>query len=107
MLDVSHSCSRSFIFFSFYNKIRQLWITVHSSNLPQLKGSEATVKFIIAFDYLFDILNSCNPCTKGFKAGLHKSKKSSWKPLLDEASKYIIGLENTLGKPMYTTCCTV
>ena len=71
------------------------------------QSSEATVKFIIAFDYLFDILHSCNPCTKGFKAGLHKSKKSSWKPLLDEASKYIIGLENTLGKPMYTTCCTV
>ena len=101
ILAVSH------LFFSFYNKMRQLWITVHSCKLPQLKGSEATVKFIIAFDYLFDILNSCNPCTKGFKVGLHKSKKSSWKSLLDEASKYIIGLENTLGKPMYTTRCTV
>ena len=42
ILAVSH------LFFSFYNKIRQLWITVHSCKLPQLKGSEATVKFIIA-----------------------------------------------------------
>ena len=75
--------------------------------LPQFKGSEATVKFIIEFDYLFYMLHSCNSCAKGFKAGLHKSKKFSWKSLLDEASKYIIGLENTLGELTYTTRCTV
>ena len=94
-------------FFLFYNKIRQLWITVHSHKLPQVKGSEATVKFIVAFDYLFDLLHSCNPSAKGFKAGLHKSNKSSWKSLFDEASKYSIGLENTLGKPINTTPGTV
>ena len=71
--------------------------------LPQFKGSVATIKFIRTFDHLFDLLNSRNPCAKGFKAALCKSNKSSWKPF-DEAREYIIGLENTLGKPMYTSC---
>ena len=65
--------------------------------LPQFKGSEATVKFIRTFD----ILNSWNPCAKCFKAALRKSNKSSWKSFLDKAREYIIGLENTLCKPMY------
>ena len=71
--------------------------------LPQFQGSEATVKFIRTFDHLFDILNSRNPCAKGFKAALRKSNKSSWEPFIDEAREYIIGLKNTLGDPMYTT----
>ena len=71
--------------------------------LPQFKGSEATVKFIRTFDHLFDILNSRNPCAKGFKAALRKINKSSWKPFLDKAREYIFGLKNTLGNPMYTS----
>ncbi len=71
--------------------------------LPQFQGSEATGKFIRTFDHLFDILNSRNPCAKGFKAALRKSSKSSWEPFIDEAREYIIGLKNTLVDPMYTT----
>ena len=35
--------------------------------LPQFQGSTATVKFICIFDRLFDVLNSRNPLSKGFK----------------------------------------
>lgn len=37
---------------------------------PQFQGCEATVKFIRLFDRLFDILNSRNPLTKGYKSPL-------------------------------------
>ncbi len=52
--------------------------------LPQFQGSEATVKVIRTFDHLFDILNSRNPCAKGFKASLCKSNKSSWEPFFEK-----------------------
>ena len=71
--------------------------------LSQFKSSEATFKFIRTFDHLFHMLNSRNPCAKGFKAALRKSNKSNWKPFLDEAREYIIGLKSTLGNPMYTS----
>ena len=75
-------------------------LSCHSSRVKKLQSS---LSVILTFDHLFDILNSWNPCAKGFKAALRKSNKSSWKPFLDEAHEYIIGLENTLGKPMYTS----
>ena len=71
--------------------------------LPQFKSSEVTFKFIRTFDHLFHMLNSRNSCAKGFKAALCKSNKSNWKPFLDEAREYIIGLKSTLGNPMYTS----
>ena len=71
--------------------------------LPQFQGSEATVKFIQTFDHLFDILNSRNPCAKGFKAALRKSNQHTWESFLDEAREYIIGLKNASGHLMYTT----
>jgi hypothetical protein len=61
------------------------------------------VKFIRTFDHLFDILNSRNPCAKGFKAALRKSNKHNWESFLDEAREYIIGLKNASGDLMYTT----
>ena len=71
--------------------------------LPQFKGSEATVKFIRTFDHLFDILNSRNPCAKGFKAALRKSTKETWEAFFEEAYAYIIGLRDTNGNLMYST----
>ena len=50
--------------------------------LPQFQGSEATVKFIQTFDHLFDILNSRNPCAKGFKAALRKATNTLGSPFL-------------------------
>ena len=71
--------------------------------LDQFQGSEATVRFLRTFDHLFDILNSRNPCAKGFKAALRISNKASWESFLDEANEYIMGLKNTSGNLMYTT----
>ena len=69
--------------------------------LPQFHGSEATVKFIQTYDHLFDILNSCNPCVKGFKAALHASNKHNWDPFLEDAYEYIVGLKNAGGELIY------
>ena len=71
--------------------------------LPQFKGSEATVKFIRTFDQLFDILNSRNPCAKGFKATLRKSNKDTWEAFFEEAYAYIMALRDTNGNLMYNT----
>ena len=45
--------------------------------LPQFQGAEATVKFIRLFDHLFDVLNSRNPLTKGYKSALRIENKNS------------------------------
>lgn len=71
--------------------------------LPQFQGSEPAVKFIRTFDHLFDIFNSRNPCSKGFKAALLKSNKHSWESFLQEIRKYIGGLKNSSGGLMYST----
>ena len=71
--------------------------------LPQFQGSDATVKFIRIIDHLFDILNSRNPCAKGYKAALRVDNKRLWQPFLDEASSYIKGLKNEVGNLMYNT----
>jgi hypothetical protein len=71
--------------------------------LPQFQGSEATVKFIKLFDGLFDILNSRNPCAKGYKAPLLVANKSVWDPYLDNACNYILGLKSAVGQLMHTT----
>ena len=68
--------------------------------LPQVQGSEATVKFLHLFDHLFDILNSRNPLAKGYKAPLRESNKHVWDPFLDEAYMYISGLKEPSGTPM-------
>ena len=71
--------------------------------LQQFEGSEATVEFIRVIDRLFDILNSRNPCAKGFKSALSVKNKGAWDPFLDKAHDYILGLKDAFGQPMYTT----
>eukprot|EP00794_Sanderia_malayensis_P012242 gene12242-13503_t len=73
------------------------------SNQKQFQGSEATVKFICIIDRLFDVLNSRNPCAKGFKSALCSGNKSFWDPFLDEAFDYISKLKDATGKLMYKT----
>eukprot|EP00794_Sanderia_malayensis_P002761 gene2761-3192_t len=70
---------------------------------PQCQGLEATVKFICIIDKLFDVLNSGNPCAKGFKSALCSGNKSFWDPFLDEAFHYISKLKDATGKLMYKT----
>ena len=71
--------------------------------LKQFVGSGATIKFIRLFDRLFDILNSRNPCAKGFKSALRINNKEAWAPFLSDAFDYILHLKNPQGQPMYTT----
>jgi hypothetical protein len=52
---------------------------------------------------LFDILNSRNPCAKGFKAALRKSNKETWEAFFEEAYAYIMALRDTNGNLMYST----
>lgn len=71
--------------------------------LKQFRGSAATVKIIRVFDRLFDILNSRNPCARGFKSALRVSNKEAWGPFLSDAFEYILHLKDSNGQPMYTT----
>lgn len=71
--------------------------------LKQFEDSAATVKFIRLFDRLFDILNSRNPCAKGYKSALRVNNKGAWGPFLDEAFQYVLHLKDATGQAMYTT----
>lgn len=71
--------------------------------LYQFAGCEATVTFLRIIDRLFDLLNSRNPFGKGFKAPLRVSNFSYWRPFLDEAKSYLMGLTDDSGTPMYKT----
>ena len=71
--------------------------------LPQFQKSKATVKFIRHIDHLFDILNTRNPCAKGYEAALRTNNKGLWLPFLEEASNYIKGLTDVTGVPMHMT----
>ena len=71
--------------------------------LKQFQGSEATVKFIRVIDRLFDILNSRNPCAKGFKSALCVNNKHAWQPFLEMAFEYLLHIKNASGQLMYTT----
>ena len=71
--------------------------------LTQFQGCEATVKFIRLFDRLFDILNSRNPCARGYKSALRVSNKKFWNPFLDEAFSYILSLKDPSGILMHAT----
>ena len=71
--------------------------------LPQFSGCEATVHFLRTIDRLFDLLNSRNPLAKGYKSPLNGSNFNYWKPFLDQARAYVIGLTDYHGTPMYKT----
>jgi putative heme iron utilization protein len=53
-------------------------------NLPEFKGSEATVAFIRSVDRVFDFLNSRNTFGKGFKAPLHVSNEMFWRSAIQK-----------------------
>ena len=71
--------------------------------LKQFEGSAATVKFIRLFDCLLDILNSRNPCAKGYKSALFVNSKGARSPFLDEACHYVLHLTDATGQAMYIT----
>jgi len=68
--------------------------------LPQFSGSEATVAFIKLFDRLFDICNSRNAFSKGFKSSMRPFNEHVWGPFLKDCYQYISGLRDTAGQLM-------
>ena len=71
--------------------------------MPQFKGSEATVRFIRILDRLFDILNSRNPFEKGYKSPMRKTNKTIWEPFFLECECYILQLKDTDGSLLVTS----
>lgn len=69
--------------------------------MVQFQGCEATVEFLRYVDSAFDVLNSRNPLGKGFKAPMRKTNQERWQKILQEARKFLLGLQSQLGKPMY------
>jgi hypothetical protein len=67
-------------------------------NHPSFSDSDGTVSFLRRFDEMFDLLNSRNPCGKGSKAPLKSSNKEQVFTLIDQGSKYILGLKAATGK---------
>jgi len=74
-----------------------------SLKLKQFEGSEATVKFIRLLDHLFDILNSRNPCAKGYKSALRLQNKHLWSTFLSQAYQYLYQLKDLQGTVMHKT----
>jgi hypothetical protein len=66
-----------------------------SSDLKMQKFAEieATVKFIRLVDRLFDVLNSKHPLAKEYKSVLKPSNEQFWRPFLQEAMEYLVGLK--------------
>lgn len=61
--------------------------------LPGFEGCEATIKFIRLFNTLFDLLNSRNLKSYGFKRPLQASNEADVKSFVSEARVYISSLK--------------
>ena len=64
-----------------------------SAHLPMFCDSQGTVKFIRTIDRLFDMLNSCNPIAKGFKAPLRPNSKDTWEEIFMSTANYLLSLK--------------
>jgi len=64
----------------------------------EFRGSDATVTFIRTADRLFDILNSRNVLSRGFKAPLRVENEGFWRPFLVSAVNYLKGLTLSNGQ---------
>ena len=65
--------------------------------LSDFKGCEATIEFIKIFNNLFDVLNSRNLCSSGFKRPISEKNSSEIISFLEEAETYIKNLKLTDG----------
>ena len=59
------------------------------NNLKDFQGCEATIKFIMIFNNLFDIFNSRNLCSRDFKKPIQYKNAHSIKEFLIHAETYI------------------
>ena len=72
-------------------------------HLKQFEGCEATVKFILMFDRLFDVLNSRNPIAKVFKSALRINNTSAWDSFFSTVNECILGLKDSSGNTLCET----
>jgi len=61
-------------------------------NLPEFAGSEPTTRFIRTIDKLFDMLNSRNPFSHGYKSPLCLSNRVYWKASFNKIAHYLLSL---------------
>ena len=83
-----------------YHKLKTAFILGVQLRLPTVfLGLLITVIILLHHP----ILNSRNPCAKGFKSALRKGNKEAWSPFLSDAFNYILHLKDPKGQLMYTT----
>ena len=66
---------------------------------PRFKNSEGTVKFIRTVDCLFDLLNSRNPHSKGYKKPLRLLEKTEWSSTVERFINYLYSLKDAVVIP--------
>ena len=68
--------------------------------LTDFKGSEPTSKFIRQIDSLFDVMNSRNILSKGFKSPMKESNLKNWKELFSSSLKSLSEITDTSGRKL-------
>lgn len=59
----------------------------------EFHNCSATVEFIRTIDRMFDVLNSRNPLSRGYKSPMRCENESNWRPFLLHAIDYLKGLK--------------
>ena len=73
-------------------------------SLKQFEGSETTTDFIRKVGMAFDILNSCNPYAKNYKAPINLKNLSTWTANCESLALYFLGLKDPTGSFLLENC---
>ena len=75
------------------------------TDLPDIKGSEATTLFMKQVDRIFDMLNGSNSFAKGYKAPVNKEILSLWLKQCDKVLSYLLSLKGQRQKLLIEGHC--
>ena len=64
---------------------------------PQFIDAEGTIKFIRVIDQLFDLLNTRNAFSKGFKKPLFLHDSARWMSTIEKSTQYLLKLKDKNG----------
>ena len=67
------------------------------AQLPEFYGSEHTTKFICMIDMAFDMLNSRNPHSKGYKSPVTRENIKLWTDQCERVVTYLLSLKERNG----------
>ena len=73
-------------------------------SLKQFEGSETTTDFIRKVDMAFDMLNSCNPYAKNYKAPVNLQNLSTWTANCESLASYFLRLKDPTGSFLWENC---